>query len=79
MIRENSTNNTGAHESVYRFFERKGRTRDHTKGECKGLDKLEEFLKHNDGYSAPMMDFMRKLQALGLPAPLIEKATATRD
>jgi hypothetical protein len=34
------------------------------KENAKGLDKLEAFLKHNNGYSAPMMEFLRKLQAL---------------
>jgi len=34
------------------------------KENAKGLDKLETFLEHNDGYSAPMMEFLRKLQAL---------------
>jgi hypothetical protein len=34
------------------------------KPNAKGLDKLEEWLKKNGGYSAPMMEFLRKLQGL---------------
>jgi hypothetical protein len=34
------------------------------KDNAKGLDKLEAFLKHHNGYSEPMMEFLRKLQGL---------------